>query len=133
MALRLTLPTPQVDVLLVVGTSDGDRSDDVAAQLDAHHFADGLAFLPAGLADEQHRRPGARRTRRRTRSSTEASPRSCSQATLRRAATPHAPEAAFGVGAFRHASAGSRARRAGGTGDGDGRCGPRPGATSSPR
>ncbi len=47
MALRLTLPAPSVDVLLVVGTSDGDRSADVAAQLDAHHYADGLAFLPA--------------------------------------------------------------------------------------
>ena len=48
MALRMTLPTTEVDVLLVVGTSDGDRSADVAAQLDAHHFTDGLAFLPPG-------------------------------------------------------------------------------------
>jgi hypothetical protein len=48
MALRLTLPAAEVDVLLVVGTSDGDRSDDVAAQLDAHHHADGLSFLPPG-------------------------------------------------------------------------------------
>jgi hypothetical protein len=48
MALRLTLPAPTVDVLLVVGTSDGDRSKDLAAQLDAHHDADGLAFLPPG-------------------------------------------------------------------------------------
>ncbi|HYO38076.1 MAG TPA: hypothetical protein VER39_00300 [Nocardioidaceae bacterium] len=48
MALRMRLPTAEVDVLLVVGTSDGDRSADVAAQLDAHHVADGLAFLPPG-------------------------------------------------------------------------------------
>jgi hypothetical protein len=48
MALRMTLPTPEVDVLLVVGTSDGNRSADVAAQLEAHHFTDGLAFLPPG-------------------------------------------------------------------------------------
>ena len=49
MALRLTVPIPPVvDLLLVTGVSARDRSADVAAQLDAHHYTDGLAFLPAG-------------------------------------------------------------------------------------
>src|SRR5262249_2389459 len=49
MALRLTVPIPPtVDLLLVTGVSARDRSADLAAQLDAHHYTDGLAFLPAG-------------------------------------------------------------------------------------
>src|SRR5205823_5404394 len=46
MALRLTLPTPAVDVLLVAGVAKDDQSAAFAAQLDAHRFTDGLAFLP---------------------------------------------------------------------------------------
>ncbi len=46
MALRVPLPAASVDVLLVVGVSDGDRTRDLAAQFDAHHYTDGLAFLP---------------------------------------------------------------------------------------
>jgi len=48
MALRLTLPAPAVDVLLVAGVAAGDQSGAVAAQLDAHRYTDGLAFLPPG-------------------------------------------------------------------------------------
>jgi len=49
MALRLPVPIPPaVDLLLVTGVSARDRSADLAAQLDAHHYTDGLAFLPAG-------------------------------------------------------------------------------------
>jgi hypothetical protein len=48
MALRMTLWAPEVDVLLVTGLREGDGSSEVAAQLDGHHFTDGLAFLPAG-------------------------------------------------------------------------------------
>ena len=47
MALRLPLNVPVVDLLLVAGVRDGDGSAEVAAQLDAHHYGDGLAFLPA--------------------------------------------------------------------------------------
>jgi hypothetical protein len=50
MALRLTLPTPAVDVLLVAGVADGDRSTALAAQLDAHRYTDGLAFMPPASA-----------------------------------------------------------------------------------
>jgi hypothetical protein len=46
MALRLTLPTPAVDVLLVTGVSKSDGSAALAAQLDAHRYTDGLAFMP---------------------------------------------------------------------------------------
>ncbi len=46
MALRLTVPTPAVDVLLVTGVAPGDRSEAFAAQLDAHRYTDGLAFMP---------------------------------------------------------------------------------------
>jgi hypothetical protein len=48
MALRLTVAAAVVDVLLVTGFSDGDRSNAVAAQLDVHRYTDGLAFLPPG-------------------------------------------------------------------------------------
>src|SRR4029077_1932210 len=48
MALRLTLPAPAVDVLLVAGVAAEDQSGAVAAQLDAHRYTDGLAFLPPG-------------------------------------------------------------------------------------
>ena len=50
MSLRLTLPTPAVDVLLVAGVASGDRSAALAAQLDAHRYTDGLAFLPPASA-----------------------------------------------------------------------------------
>jgi hypothetical protein len=50
MALRLTLPTPAVDVLLVAGVANGDQSAAFAAQLDAHRYTDGLAFMPAASA-----------------------------------------------------------------------------------
>jgi hypothetical protein len=103
MALRLALPSPEVDVLLVVGTSEGDRSKDVAAQLDAHHYADGLAFLPAGsptnntaagrspyqAPDPQHDRSFAEEWQA-------ADPAPGSHAARARTA--------FGVDAFRHAS-----------------------------
>ena len=46
MALRLALPTPAVDVLLVAGVAKGDQSTAFAAQLDAHRYTDGLAFMP---------------------------------------------------------------------------------------
>ena len=104
MALRMTLPSPQVDVLLVVGTSDGDRSDDVAAQLDAHHFADGLAFLPAGS-------PTNNTTDGRTpyQAPDPQFDRSFAEELLAGDPAPgsHAERAgtAFGVGAFRNASA----------------------------
>src|SRR5262249_43658315 len=47
MALRIRLPpsVSAVDVLLVTGVADGDRSAAVRALLDAHHYSDGLAFL----------------------------------------------------------------------------------------
>jgi hypothetical protein len=46
MALRLQVPLPgAVDLLLVTGVGHGDRSAEVAAQLDAHHYTDGLEFL----------------------------------------------------------------------------------------
>src|SRR5205814_6283035 len=49
MALRLTVPLPgAVDLLLVTGAGLGDRSADVAAQFDAHHYTDGLSFLAPG-------------------------------------------------------------------------------------
>ena len=104
MALRLTLPTPQVDVLLVLGTSEGDRSDDLAAQLDAHHYADGLAFLPAGSPTnntEAGRTPYQAPDPQFDRSFDEellaGDPAPGSYAAR--------AEAAFGVPAFRHASA----------------------------
>ncbi len=50
MALRLTLPTPAVDVLLVAGVAQGDRSGALATQLDAHRYTDGLAFMPPASA-----------------------------------------------------------------------------------
>ena len=50
MALRLALPTPAVDVLLVVGVAKDDRSEALAAQLDAHRYTDGLAFMPPASA-----------------------------------------------------------------------------------
>jgi len=48
MALRITLPAPAVDVLLVTGVAAGDQSDAVTSQLDAHRYTDGLAFMPPG-------------------------------------------------------------------------------------
>ncbi|MCA8880540.1 MAG: hypothetical protein KDA73_11415 [Rhodobacteraceae bacterium] len=52
MGLRMPLPAapspPAVDLLLVTGTADGDRSAELAQQLDAHRYADGLAFLAPG-------------------------------------------------------------------------------------
>src|SRR5262249_7849922 len=47
MALRIALPPSvgTVDVLLVIGVADGEQSAAVQAQLDAHHYTDGLAFL----------------------------------------------------------------------------------------
>ena len=50
MALRLTLPAPAVDVLLVTGASGGGRAESVQQQLDAHRYTDGLAFLPPASA-----------------------------------------------------------------------------------
>ena len=50
MALRLTLPAPAVDVLLVTGVARGDQSAAFAAQLDAHRYTDGLAFMPPASA-----------------------------------------------------------------------------------
>ncbi len=91
-------------MLLVLGTSDGDRSDDVAAQLDAHHFADGLAFLPAGSPTnntEAGRTPYQAPDPQHDRSFDEellaGDPAPGSYAAR--------AEAAFGVPAFRHASA----------------------------
>ncbi len=46
MALRLMLPAPAVDVLLVAGVAAGDQAAAVTSQLDAHRYTDGLAFLP---------------------------------------------------------------------------------------
>jgi hypothetical protein len=48
MALRIALPSSvgTVDVLLVTGVAGGDQSAAVQAQLDAHRYTDGLAFLP---------------------------------------------------------------------------------------
>jgi hypothetical protein len=48
MALRIPLPASvgTVDVLLVTGVASGDQSAAVQAQLDAHHYTDGLAFVP---------------------------------------------------------------------------------------
>lgn len=46
MALRMQLPAPSVDVLLVTGLRDGDGATELTAQFDAHHYTDGLAFLP---------------------------------------------------------------------------------------
>jgi hypothetical protein len=48
MALRVPLPSSvsAVDVLLVSGVASGDQSAAVQALLDAHHYTDGLAFLP---------------------------------------------------------------------------------------
>ena len=46
MGLRLPLPAPSVDLLVVTGARDGDASTEVAAQFDAHHYSDGLAFVP---------------------------------------------------------------------------------------
>jgi hypothetical protein len=46
MALRLTLPAPAVDVLLVTGVAAGDQSATVTSQFDAHRYTDGLAFMP---------------------------------------------------------------------------------------
>jgi hypothetical protein len=56
MALRMSLGAPaaniDIDVLLVSGVRgsvDADQgSDDVAGLLDAHHYTDGLGFVPAG-------------------------------------------------------------------------------------
>lgn len=49
MGLRMTVPgNGNVDLLLVTGVSLRDRSADVAAQLDAHHYTDGLEFLDPG-------------------------------------------------------------------------------------
>ena len=52
MALRLPLPSTlvdaSVDLLLVTGVRRGDGAAALAAQLDAHRYADGLAFVPAG-------------------------------------------------------------------------------------
>jgi hypothetical protein len=45
MALRMFLTVTGVELLLVTGVRDGDGSAEVAAQLDAHHYGDGLAFL----------------------------------------------------------------------------------------
>jgi hypothetical protein len=48
MALRIPLhPSVRtVDVLLVTGVAGGDQSAAVRAQLNAHHYTDGLAFVP---------------------------------------------------------------------------------------
>jgi hypothetical protein len=46
MALRMTLPSPAVDVLLVTGVAAGDQSTAMTSQLDAHRYTDGLAFIP---------------------------------------------------------------------------------------
>ena len=46
MGLRIPLPSPAVDLLVVTGVRDGDASDALAAQFDAHHYGDGLAFVP---------------------------------------------------------------------------------------
>ena len=48
MALRIPLPASAstIDVLLVTGVADGDQSAAVQAQLDAHRYTDGLAFVP---------------------------------------------------------------------------------------
>ncbi len=104
MALRMTLPAPTIDVLLVVGTSDGDRSADVAAQLDAHHFTDGLAFLPPGSPTnntEAGRTPFQAPDPQLDRSFTEellaGDPQPGSNASR--------AETAFGVPGFRHATA----------------------------
>lgn len=48
MALRLTVAASVVDVLLVTGVANGDRSAAVAAQLDVHRYTDGLAFVAPG-------------------------------------------------------------------------------------
>jgi hypothetical protein len=48
MALRLTVAAPVVDVLIVTGVADGDRSQAVAAQLEVHRYTDGLSFLASG-------------------------------------------------------------------------------------
>jgi hypothetical protein len=46
MALRMTLPSAAVDVLLVTGVAAGDQSTAMTSQLDAHRYTDGLAFIP---------------------------------------------------------------------------------------
>ena len=45
-ALRMTLPSPAVDVLLVTGVAAGDQSTAMTSQLDAHRYTDGFAFIP---------------------------------------------------------------------------------------
>ncbi len=103
MALRLSLPAPRVDVLLVLGTSDADRADDVAAQLDAHHHADGLAFLPPASPTNNtaagrtpYQAPDPQLDRSFTDEWLAGDPAPESQASL--------AERAFGVPGFRHAS-----------------------------
>jgi hypothetical protein len=48
MGLRIPLPGPVVDLLVVTGVRAGDASAELAAQFDAHHYSDGLAFVAAG-------------------------------------------------------------------------------------
>ena len=55
MALRMTLPSPAVDVLLVTGVAAGDQSTAITSQLDAHRYTDAIRVRSACFSFEQHR------------------------------------------------------------------------------
>ena len=75
MGLRIAIPAATlaagIDSLFVLGAAASQTADATASQLadllDAHHYTDGLEFLHAGYADQQHRRSARGLSQRRPR------------------------------------------------------------------
>ena len=119
MALRMTLPDAGVDVLLVTGVATGDSPTALAAQLDAHRYTDGLAFMPpasptnntaAGRTPYQEPDPQHEQELR---------PRVARPPTRRRAATPTSRRRRSASTSFARLAVGAGPGRRAARGDGD--------------